>query len=53
MGHRHRNRRAYWRRIRGQALGTVSIVPFLVMGVVRAVAQPVGASVIAGQAQVS
>jgi len=39
--------------MRGQALGTVSIIPFLVMGTGRALAQPVGASVVAGRAQVS
>ncbi len=53
MSNRVRNKHASWRRIRGQTLGTVSIIPFLVMGVGRAHAQPVGAAVIAGQAQVS
>jgi filamentous hemagglutinin family protein len=46
------NRRC-WRRFRGNALGTVSIIPFLATGSGVAVAQPVGASVVAGRAQIS
>jgi filamentous hemagglutinin family protein len=39
-------------RVRRYALETASIIPFLVLGIPGASAQPVGASVVAGQAQV-
>ena len=39
-------------RVRRYVLETASIIPFLAMGLTQASAQPVGASVVAGQAQV-
>src|SRR3984957_14348071 len=40
-------------RVRRYALETVSIIPFLLLGAAAASAQPTGASVVAGRAQVS
>ena len=40
-------------RVRRYALETASVVPFLMLGAAAAFAQPVGPSVVAGQAQVS
>ena len=51
VGQGLKNKRDGRRRFRGYALGTVSIIPFLIVGA--ASAQPLGASVVAGQAQVS
>src|SRR3954467_11898967 len=53
LGQSFKQGRGGRRRLRGTALCTVSVVPFLVMSGVRVLAQPVGASVVAGQAQVS
>jgi filamentous hemagglutinin family protein len=40
-------------RVRGYALASVSLIPLFVLGIVGAQAQPVGGSVVAGQAQIS
>jgi filamentous hemagglutinin family protein len=40
-------------RVRGYALASVSLIPLFVLGIVGAKAQPVGGSVVAGQAQIS
>jgi len=40
-------------RVRRYALETASVIPFLLLGAAAAFAQPVGPSVVAGQAQVS
>ncbi len=40
-------------RVRGHALASVSLIPFFILGIVGAKAQPVGGSVVAGQAQIT
>src|SRR5579859_3918872 len=50
---KNRQRRATPPRVRRYALETVSAIPFLLLGVATASAQPTGASVVAGQARIS
>ncbi len=46
-------RQGFGLRVRGCALASASIIPFLALGIGTAMAQPVGGAVVAGQAQIT